>query len=335
IDTAGTDDGGELGKLRTDKTWRMLDRTDIAVLVVDGNREVSKEEETLVRMFKERKIPFLAAINKAEQISQQRQAEWAGFFGENPHILVSAKENIGIEELKVSIGQLAGENKKERPLVSDLVKKGEVVMLVMPIDDSAPKGRLILPQQQVIRQLLEIGALTMAVQPDQLEQALQTCRPELVITDSQVFAKVNAIVPDAIPLTSFSILFARYKGTLWDAVAGARMLDRISDGDKILIAEGCTHHRQCGDIGRDKIPAWIRKHTGKEPVFCFQSGADFPADLSEYRVIVHCGGCVLNEREMQHRLVQAGEQGIAMTNYGIAIAHMNGILERSIKIYES
>ncbi|MBQ8199640.1 MAG: [Lachnospiraceae bacterium] len=335
IDTAGIDDTSELGKLRVEKTGRMLERTDMAVLVVDGSREVTEEEKEFIRKFKQRKIPFLVAVNKEDLISPQKKKQWQDCFGADACIFVSAKENMHIEELKVSIGQLCKTNVQERPLVSDLVKKGDTVLLVMPIDASAPKGRLILPQQQVIRELLESGALIMSVQPEQLSQALATCTPGLVITDSQVFGRVSAQVPEDIPLTSFSILFARYKGTLWDAVAGARVLDCIADGDAILIAEGCTHHRQCGDIGRDKLPAWIRKHTGKEPVFHFGSGAEFQEDLTGYRLVVHCGGCVLNEKEMQHRLALAKEQGVPMTNYGIAIAHMNGILERSIEIYES
>lgn len=334
VDTAGVDDEGALGMLRVEKSYRVMHKADIAVLVADGCREVSEEEKRLAADFKEREIPFLIAINKSENLTEEQKEKWNCFCAEQAHVFVSAKEKIGIEELKVSIGQLLATEKKERPLVSDLVEKGDVVILVTPIDASAPKGRLILPQQQTIRDLLDAGALTMVVQPQELPDALDklTVKPKLVITDSQVFGKVSKLVPEEIRMTSFSILFARYKGILWEAVDGARVLDRLEDGDTVLISEGCTHHRQCGDIGTEKLPAWILKHTGKDIRFVWTSGTEFPADLSAYRLVIHCGGCMLTEKEMSYRSSVAKRQQIAMTNYGTAIAHINGILERSISL---
>lgn len=334
VDTAGVDDEGELGKLRVDMTYRTMRKTDVAVLVVDGQQAISDEERALAGQFAEHNIPFLIAVNKAEKMSAEKRSLWEGFCAKQRHIFVSATECIGIEELKVSIGQLADEGKKERPLVSDLVEKGDLVILVTPIDASAPKGRLILPQQQTIRDLLDKGAMPMVVQPEELKQALATMniKPKLVITDSQVFGKVNAIVPDDILLTSFSVLFARYKGVLWDAVEGAKVLDTLTDGDCVLISEGCTHHRQCGDIGTEKLPAWILNYTGKDIRFAWTSGTEFPSDLSGYRLVIHCGACMLNEKEMSYRSRTARKQNVPMTNYGTAIAHINGILERSIRL---
>ncbi len=334
VDTAGVDDEGELGKLRVDMTYRTMHKTDVAVLVVDGQQAISDEERALAGQFAERNIPFLIAVNKAEKMSPEKRRVWEGFCAQQRHIFVSATESIGIEELKVSIGQLADEGKKERPLVSDLVEKGDLVILVTPIDASAPKGRLILPQQQTIRDLLDKGAMPMVVQLEELKQALATVnvKPKLVITDSQVFGKVNAIVPDDILLTSFSVLFARYKGVLWDAVEGAKVLDTLADGDCVLISEGCTHHRQCGDIGTEKLPAWILNYTGKDIRFAWTSGTEFPSDLSGYRLVIHCGACMLNEKEMSYRSRTARKQNVPMTNYGTAIAHINGILERSIRL---
>ena len=333
VDTAGIDDEGALGQMRVEKTYQTMRKTDVAVLVVDGQQDISEEERRLAQQLQEQKIPFLVAVNKMENLPQERRLEWQEFCKEQPHVFVSAREMIGIEELKVSIGQLAKEEKKENPLVSDLVEEGDFVILVTPIDSAAPKGRLILPQQQTIRDLLDAGAMTMVVQPQQLPKALASLqkKPKLVITDSQAFGSVSKMVPEDILLTSFSVLFARYKGILWEAVEGAQMLDRLQDGDRVLISEGCTHHRQCGDIGTEKLPAWILKHTGKEIRFVWTSGTEFPSDLSGYRLVIHCGGCMLNEKEMSYRSMTARSQNVPMTNYGTAIAHMNGILERSIK----
>lgn len=334
VDTAGIDDEGMLGTLRVDKTYDVLKKTDVAVLVVDGQQEISGEERELIRQFTERNIPFLVAVNKADAILPESCGVWEDYCKEYKYVTVSALQGTGINDLKVSIGQLACGAKKERPLVSDLVEKGDLVILVTPIDEAAPKGRLILPQQQTIRDLLEKGAMTMVVQPDELPGALSACgkKPKLVITDSQVFGKVDKMVPEDILLTSFSVLFARYKGILDEAVAGAKMLESLCDGDKILISEGCTHHRQCGDIGTEKLPKWILDYTGKRLEFEWTSGTQFPTELTGYRLVIHCGGCMLNDKEMSYRSQTARSQNVPMTNYGTAIAHINGILERSIKL---
>lgn len=334
VDTAGIDDEGMLGTLRVDKTYDVLKKTDVAVLVVDGQQEISEEERELIRQFTERNIPFLVAVNKADAILPESCGVWEDYCKEYKYVTVSALQGTGINDLKVSIGQLACGAKQERPLVSDLVEKGDLVILVTPIDEAAPKGRLILPQQQTIRDLLEKGAMTMVVQPDELPGALSACgkKPKLVITDSQVFGKVDKMVPEDILLTSFSVLFARYKGILDEAVTGAKMLESLCDGDKILISEGCTHHRQCGDIGTEKLPKWILDYTGKRLEFEWTSGTQFPTELTGYRLVIHCGGCMLNDKEMSYRSQTARSQNVPMTNYGTAIAHINGILERSIKL---
>ena len=334
VDTAGIDDEGMLGSLRVNKAYEVLKKTDVAVLVIDGQLEISEEERELLRQFKTRNIPFVVALNKVDRMPLDKFEVWDEQFKDDKCVFVSALKGIGINDLKVSIGQLACDEKKERPLVSDLVEKGDLVILVTPIDAAAPKGRLILPQQQTIRDLLEKGAMTMVVQPEELPGALSACgrKPKLVITDSQVFGKVDKIVPRDILLTSFSVLFARYKGLLDDAVEGARVLDRLCDGDNILISEGCTHHRQCGDIGTEKLPKWIADYTGKKLGFEWTSGTQFPEELSEYRLVIHCGGCMLGDKEMAYRSETARRQGVPMTNYGTAIAHINGILERSIKL---
>lgn len=334
IDTAGLDDEGSLGQLRIDKTYQAMRRADLAILVVDGGQEVSQEERQLAEELLDRKIPFLIAVNKMETPSKEKYKLWEAFCHDRPHVYISATENIGIDRLKEALGQLAQSEKQVQPLVADLVEKGDLVILVTPIDEAAPKGRLILPQQQTIRDLLEKGAMTMVVQPQELERALCMAhvKPKLVITDSQVFGRVSEIVPEDVLLTSFSVLFARYKGVLWDAVEGAKVLDLLENGDKVLISEGCTHHRQCGDIGTEKLPKWILDYTGKNIEFAWSSGTEFPKDLCRYRLVIHCGACMLNEKEMNYRSENARRQGIAMTNYGTAIAHMNGILERSIKL---
>lgn len=334
VDTAGLDDEGSLGRLRMDKTYQTMRKADAAVLVVDGRDTVSQEELQLAEELSNRKIPFLIAVNKMEIPYEGRREIWEAFCEDRPHVYVSAAEGIGIGELKTKLGELAQKERQPQPLVADLVEKGDLVILVTPIDEAAPKGRLILPQQQTIRDLLEKGALTMVVQPKELETALKmiSVKPKLVITDSQVFGRVSRTVPEDILLTSFSVLFARYKGVLWEAVEGAAMLDRLEDGDKVLISEGCTHHRQCGDIGTEKLPKWILSYTGKKIEFAWSSGTEFPEELSGYRLVIHCGACMLNKKEMDYRSGSARRQGVPMTNYGTAIAHMNGILERSIRL---
>ncbi len=334
VDTAGIDDASRLGPMRMEKTYQVMRRTDVAVLVVDGTQQVSQQEKALAEEFSKRSLTFLVAVNKSEHLSQDQRKQWDAFCKEQMHLYVSAAEGTGIEELKAGIAALAEGSKNARPLISDLVQEGDLVLLVVPIDQAAPKGRLILPQQQTIRDLLEAGAMTMVVSPQQLEQAISVSaqRPKMVITDSQIFGYVNKIVPKDILLTSFSVLFARYKGVLWETVEGAKVLDDLQDGDTVLISEGCTHHRQCGDIGTEKLPAWILKHTGKQIRFEWTSGMQFAEVLAPYRLIIHCGACMLNEKEMNYRMRAAQEQGVPMTNYGTAIAHMNGILERSIKL---
>lgn len=329
IDTPGMDDDQEgLGILRVKKAEQVLHKTDVAVLVAEAGKELTSMERQLIELFEKRELPYLLVYNKMDLLSEEKRPET------DHEIYVSAQKGIHIFELKEKLGSLAGE-RQEHPLVKDLVSPGDFVLLVIPIDKAAPKGRLILPQQQVIRELLDTGAVPLAVQDDRVEDVLGRLgeKPRLVITDSQVFGKVSRAVPAAIPLSSFSILFARYKGILDGALKGAYTLDDLKDQDKVLISEGCTHHRQCNDIGTVKMPRWIETHTGKKPEFVFTSGTGFPEDLTPYRLVVHCGGCMLNEREMQWRRNQAVSQGVPMTNYGIAIAHMNGILQRSLEIF--
>lgn len=329
IDTPGMDDDQEgLGILRVKKAEQVLHKTDVAVLVAEAGKELTSMERQLIELFEKRELPYLLVYNKMDLLSEEKRPET------DHAVYVSAQKGIHIFELKEKLGSLAGEG-QEHPLVKDLVSPGDFVLLVIPIDKAAPKGRLILPQQQVIRELLDTGAVPLAVQDDRVEDVLGRLgeKPRLVITDSQVFGKVSRAVPAAIPLTSFSILFARYKGILDGALKGAYTLDDLKDQDKVLISEGCTHHRQCNDIGTVKMPRWIETHTGKKPEFVFTSGTGFPEDLTPYRLVVHCGGCMLNEREMQWRRNQAVSQGVPMTNYGIAIAHMNGILQRSLEIF--
>lgn len=329
IDTPGMDDDQEgLGALRVKKAEQVLHKTDVAVLVVEAGKELLPMEKQLIKLFTERELPYLLVHNKMDLLEGEPilQTEF--------EIYVSAQEGTNIQELKEKLGSLAKEG-QERPLVKDLVTPGDFVLLVIPIDKAAPKGRLILPQQQVIRELLDMGAVPVEVQDDRMEDVLKRLgeKPRLVITDSQVFGKVSRGVPKDIPLTSFSILFARYKGILDGALKGAYTLDDLQNGDKVLISEGCTHHRQCNDIGTVKMPGWIEKHTGKKLEYAFTAGTGFPDDLTPYRLVVHCGGCMLNEREMLWRRNQAQSQGVPMTNYGIAIAHMNGILERSLEVF--
>lgn len=327
IDTPGIDDEGGLGAQRVKRTKQILNRIDCAVLVVDSVTGKTKADEELLNLFQEKQIPFLVAYNKSD-------LQMPVLSGEN-EVAVSALQKTGIEELKERIAALGKENQKERMLVRDLVKAEDLVVLVTPIDSSAPKGRLILPQQQTIRDLLEADAIPVVTKENTLKTALESLskKPAMVITDSQVFAQVSEDTPLDIPLTSFSILMARYKGFLEGAVQGVAAIETLQDGDKVLICEGCTHHRQCEDIGTVKIPRWLRQHTGKELELVHTSGKDFPEDLSPYRLVIHCGGCMLNEREVAYRQKCAADAGIPFTNYGIAIAYMTGILKRSIEIF--
>lgn len=327
IDTPGIDDEGGLGEQRVKRTKQILNRIDCAVLVVDSVAGKTKADEELLNLFQEKQIPFLVAYNKSDlQLP---------ILSEENEVAVSALLKTGIEELKERIAALGKENQKERMLVRDLVKAEDLVVLVTPIDSSAPKGRLILPQQQTIRDLLEADAIPVVTKENTLKTTLESLakKPAMVITDSQAFALVSKDTPLDIPLTSFSILMARYKGFLEGAVQGVAAIETLQDGDKVLICEGCTHHRQCEDIGTVKIPRWLRQHTGKELELVHTSGKDFPEDLSPYRLVIHCGGCMLNEREVAYRQKCAADAGIPFTNYGIAIAYMTGILKRSIEIF--
>ena len=326
IDTPGFDDFGELGEKRVLSTKKILSSCDIAVLVVEGNNELNKTEKELIRIFKQRNVPFIIARNKSDLLSDYESSA--------NEIFVSAKENEGIEELKKAISSTLGNTKKEIRLVGDFIKEKDIVVLVTPIDESAPKGRMILPQQQAIRDIIDSNGVCIVVQPEQLEYTLKAVKPALVITDSQVFKKVMNIVPESIPLTSFSILLARYKGFLKTAVEGAKEIENLKNGAKILISEGCTHHRQCEDIGTVKLPKWLESYTGKKFKYEFTSGHGFPEDLSDYDFILHCGGCMLGDKEMLYRMNMAINQNIPFTNYGTAIAYINKILERSIEIID-
>ena len=327
IDTPGFDDEGELGLLRVRKTRQTLNKTDIAVLVVDATEGLRECDRQLIELFQAKEINYIIVYNKSDllpQIPEEKERE----------IYVSALRGEGIHELKERIARL-NQNQNTRVLISDLLSRGDLVVLVVPIDKAAPKGRLILPQQQTIRDILEANAAAIVVKESELADTLTTLgdKTKMVVTDSQVFGTVSKIVPPEIPLTSFSILMARYKGLLDDAVRGVTALEKLRDGDTILIAEGCTHHRQCDDIGLVKIPRWIRNHTGKQVNIKTCSGTEFPDDLSAYKLVIHCGGCMLNEREMKYRQKCAADQNIPFTNYGIAMAYMQGILKRSIAIF--
>ena len=336
IDTPGLDDDGELGALRIQKAYQVLNKTDIAVLVIDGSVGMTKEDEQILARIKEKEIPYVIVMNKADLVSASDLDRTSvisdASIAADRIIRVSTVTNENIYELKELIARQAPKEDESKRIVGDLLNPLDLAVLVVPIDSAAPKGRLILPQQQTIRDILEAGAIPVVARESELPQALASLnrKPKLVITDSQAFEKVSKDTPDDIALTSFSILFARYKGNLKTVVHGARALDSLKDGDTILISEGCTHHRQCEDIGTVKLPNWVRKHTGKDLNFAFTSGTEFPLDLSPYQLIIHCGGCTLNEREMKYRLKCAEDAGVPMTNYGIAIAHMHGILERSI-----
>ncbi len=339
IDTPGLDDEGDLGALRIQKAYQILNKTDIAILVIDGTATPSQADLDILSRIQKKEIPFLVVLNKEDLISSpETTVKKAADFLQVPAeklFLASASSGSHIQELKESIARLVPEEDQTRRIVADLVNPLDFVILVVPIDSAAPKGRLILPQQQTIRDLLETGAVSIVVRESELANTLAKLgrRPNLVITDSQAFQEVASIVPNDIPLTSFSILFARYKGNLELLATGAKTLDSLEDGDHILISEGCTHHRQCEDIGTVKLPRWIRTHTGKKLNFDFTSGTEFPLDLQRYRLIIHCGGCTLNEREMKYRLKCAEDAGVPLTNYGTAIAYMKGILARSLEIF--
>lgn len=334
IDTPGIDDEGELGALRVRKSYQVLNKTDIAILVIDSTAGKGEEELELIHRFHKKGIPYLIVYNKIDLLSTEKIKDLAMSVRAG-EVLVSASDGMNIQELKEKIASLKPEDTHKYPLIQDLIEPLDLVILVVPIDKAAPKGRLILPQQQTIRDILERGALSLVVRDTELKSTLdhflaQGVCPKLVVTDSQAFARVSKAVPENITLTSFSILFSRYKGELETQLKGIAALSSIEDGDRILIAEGCTHHRQCGDIGTYKMPEWIRNYTGKKPVFEFTSGTEFPDDVSSYKMVVHCGGCMLNEREMKYRIACCQDQGVPITNYGILIAQVTGILKRSL-----
>lgn len=327
IDTAGLDDEGKLGDLRVKKSLGILDVTDIAVLVTEADRKLNELEKELIESFNKRKIPYLIALNKSDLAENRKEAD--------NEILVSAKDGTNIYEFKERLAKLSPAS-KEKYILKDLVNKGDTVVMVMPIDESAPKGRIILPQQEVLRELLDIGCIAICTQVRELKDCFAKLvnPPSLVITDSQVFKQVSDIVPEHIRLTSFSILFARYKGGLAKMLEGAALLKSLEEGDRVLISEGCTHHRQCEDIGTVKLPRWIREYSGVCPEFEFTSGGTFPENLTQYKLVVHCGGCMLNETAMKNRIGRTVKQGIPIVNYGIAIAEMTGILKRAVQIFE-
>ena len=337
MDTPGIDDEGELGSMRVRKSYQVLNKTDAAVLVIDGTVGASAEDETLLERIRKKNIPFIVVINKKElaDTAVEEAVKRRLTLDDGQLALVSAATGEGIHELKERIASIARVEEPEKYLVRDLLEPSDIAVLVVPIDSAAPKGRLILPQQQTIRDILEADAVSVVVKENGVKNALGQLnkKPKMVITDSQVFAQVAADTPEDIQLTSFSILMARYKGNLEQAVRGVTALDGLEDGDMVLISEGCTHHRQCDDIGTVKIPRWIREYTGKDVQIVTSSGTEFPDDLKKYKLIIHCGGCMLNEREMKYRLSCAADQGVPMTNYGIMIAYVKGILKRSVQIF--
>lgn len=330
IDTPGIDDEGSLGELRVKKAKETLAKTDIAVLVTDAHKELQKAEKELISVFEEKNIPYIIALNKAD-LSENITAE------KDNEIAVSALTEKNVYELKELIGKLAKSAKKDKPIVSDLISAGDTVVLVIPIDKAAPKGRLILPQQMTIREILDCGAVAITCRETELKETLASLKeaPKLVITDSQAFGIVSKIIPEEVPLTSFSILFARYKGELAELVKGAKILAKLKDGDKVLICEGCTHHRQCNDIGTVKMPEWIENFSKAKLRFSFTSGGEFPENLSDYAVVVHCGGCMINEKEMKSRIEKCALADVPIVNYGVAIAHIHGILKRSLEVFPS
>ena len=325
LDTPGLDDEGDLGELRVRRTAEMLNRTDLAVLVRSDADRLQPPEQEWARRLTERGIPYLEVVSKADLLP--------GIPPDTEKLIhVSSRTGYGIHTLKEALGKLASMPRPEKKIITDLLAHGDTVILVMPIDESAPKGRLILPQVQTLQEILDGHFTAVVCQPEEIPQVLENSRkrPAMAVTDSQAFGIVSKMVPEEIPLTSFSILFARYRGDLETLTTGANRLAELKDGDRILISEGCTHHRQCQDIGTVKIPKWIEQFSGVKPEYVFSSGGTFPDDLAKYRLIVHCGGCMINEREMQSRIRRAGEAGVPIVNYGIAIAHMHGILKRSL-----
>lgn len=349
IDTPGIDDEGELGEKRVERAMQVLNRTDIALVVIDINtveeedlesvRGLPPKEMEIISLIEEKKIPYVIVLNQADRMedtaSEEIRNQIAMKNGTVPAVVVSSKTGDGLEELKDTLIRLAPDADAKLHIVGDLIEEGDIILLVVPVDSAAPKGRLIMPQQQVIRDILDNQAIAIVVQVPQLPKALEDFqdRIKMVITDSQVFKEVSAILPESMLLTSFSILFARHKGNLLKLVEGVRTVDRLKDGDRVLIAEGCTHRRQCDDIGTVKIPRWLKTYTGKDLVIETCSGMEFPADLSKYSLIIHCGGCTLHEKEMKHRIFRAGQQQVPIVNYGIFIAYVNGILERSVEVF--
>ena len=328
IDTPGLDDSGTLGDLRIKKAYQVLNKTDIALLVVDAAEGFAPEDQLILDRIKAKNIPYIVVMNKCDLLP-------ACGSGDDHTIYVSSTAKTNIYELKEMIARQVKPDGDAKRVIGDLIKEGDIIVLVVPIDKAAPKGRLILPQQQTIRDILDSQATAVVCQNTTLEATLKNIgkKPVMVVTDSQVFAQVSKIVPADIPLTSFSILFARYKGNLAQAVRGVAALKSLKDGDTVLIAEGCTHHRQCNDIGTVKLPNWILQNTGKKIRFEFTSGTEFPVDLGRYAMVVHCGGCMLNEREMKYRLRCAEDEGKPITNYGILIAYVTGILKRSVALF--
>ena len=330
IDTAGINDKGILGNLRVEKTKRVLDKTDIAVLVVDSTVGIQNEDIQLINEFKKRNLHYVIVFNKTDLPSNN-----SDFKLSDEYIKVSSLTGEGINALKEKLGHIINNNKTEKYIIKDKLNAGDIVILVIPIDEAAPKGRIILPQQNVLRECLDAHSSAICCQVEELESILEKFTPKYVITDSQVFNKVKEIVPENIILTSFSILMANYKGSLATLLNGAKTISELNNGDKVLISEGCTHHRQCNDIGTVKLPKWIQNYTGKNIEFNFTQGGEFPSDISEYKLIIHCGGCMLNEAEMQSRIKKAKIQNIPIVNYGMAIAYMNGILDRAMEIFKN
>ena len=327
IDTPGIDDCGELGRMRVKKAYQTLNKVDVAILVVDGSQGMYEKDAKLLKTIQEKGIPFVIVQNKADLDIIPVNDEWT--------VSISAKDGKNIDKLKERIIKVSKKGNISKRIIGDKLEENDFVIMVTPIDESAPKGRLILPQQQTLRDILDTGAVAIVTKETELENTFAglSKKPKLVITDSQVFGFVSKIIPEDVLLTSFSILFSNYKGELKTQIDGVKKIDELKDGDRVLISEGCTHHRQCKDIGTVKMPEWIMKYTKKDIYFDFTSGGEFPEDLSKYALIVHCGGCMLNEREMKYRISSAKDQGVAIANYGTMIAYMNGILKRSVEIF--
>ncbi len=327
IDTPGLDDVGELGAKRTEKAYNVLNKTDIALLVADGTQGISDEDSEIITALEEKKLPYIIIMNKCDKVKDRYSVEKG--------MWVSAETGENIHELKEAIARLVPNEDMALRIIGDKLRQNDTVVLVIPIDKAAPKGRLILPQQQTIRDILEAGATALVTRDTELKATLDGMgkKPAMVITDSQAFNYVKTVVPEDVLLTSFSILFARYKGDLAENIRAVKAIEALEDGDRVLIAEGCTHHRQCDDIGTVKIPRWLKSHINKAVEYEFCSGTEFPKDLSRYKAVIHCGGCMLNEKEMKHRIAVCKEQGVPVTNYGIFIAYTNGILERSLKVF--